>query len=158
MNAQADEVNNSRVLSLAGELRAAIGKLSRRLREQGHFGDLTSSQTSVLGRLFRDGPATVSDLARAEGMRQQSMGAIVSALQEGGYVVGSPDPNDGRRTILSLTDMSREKINVSRALREDWLVRVLQENLSAAEQAELAGVVGHLQTLADAEFPVRVRF
>jgi DNA-binding MarR family transcriptional regulator len=91
-------------------------------------------------------------------MRQQSMGAIVSALQEGGYVVGSPDPNDGRRTILSLTDMSREKINVSRALREDWLVRVLQENLSAAEQAELAGVVGHLQTLADAEFPVRVRF
>src|ERR1700734_2000509 len=97
------DLTTVRVATLAAELRAAIGKLSRRLREQAHLNDLTWSQISVLYRLERDGPATVTTLARAEGMRQQSMGANISALEVAGLVIGRPDPDDGRQTILSLT-------------------------------------------------------
>ena len=45
----------------------------------------------------------MSSLARAEGMRPQSMSAIVAPLQETGLVKGSPDPGDGRQTLMSLT-------------------------------------------------------
>src|SRR5579875_1550966 len=90
--------------ALATELRVLASKLKRWLREQGAAGDLTGSQVAVLSRLERDGPATVAELARAEGMRPQSMGAITAALEAAGHIQGSPDPKDGRRTILSLTE------------------------------------------------------
>ncbi len=96
-------MDDAHAMALAGDLRVVIGQLRRRLREQSGFGDLSWSQTSVLSRLDREGPGTVTSLARAEGMRPQSMGATVSALEAAGLVSGSPDPKDGRQTILSLT-------------------------------------------------------
>jgi len=119
------------------------------MREQVHPGDFTWSQTSVLIRLERDGPATVGALARAEGVRQQSMGATISSLQEAGLVSGSSDPADGRRTILSLTDACRKMIKAHRAAKEDWLFRAIQTRLSPAEQKELVTGLELLKRLAD---------
>ena len=93
--------------AVAGELRVVLGKLKRRLREEASLGEFTLSQMSALSRLEREGPATVTTLARAEGVRPQSMGATVSVLEAAGFVTGSPDPADGRQTILSLTDTCR---------------------------------------------------
>ena len=86
-----------RAAALAAELRAIFGKLKRKLREQGGPNDLTPSQVSVLLRLEKDGSAAVSSLARAEGMRPQSMSAIITSLLEAGLADGSPDPNDRPR-------------------------------------------------------------
>ncbi len=122
---------------LASNLRIFSSKLKRRLREQASLGDLTLSQAAVLGRLERDGPTTVSELARAEGMRPQSMGTIVAALEAAGHVSGTPDPTDGRRTILAVTDACRAWIKDARAAREDWLLRAVQTHLTPAEQDEL---------------------
>jgi DNA-binding MarR family transcriptional regulator len=102
--------------------------------------------------LEREGSATVSSLARAEGMRPQSMGATVSALEAAGLVNGSPDPEDGRQTILSLTPACREWIKAARAAKEDWLFRAIQSKLSPEEQGELAKGVELLKRLAEGEF------
>ena len=144
-------MNEAYALALAVDLRVVIGQLRRRLREQASFGDLTFSQTSVLSRLDREGPATVTSLARAEGMRPQSMGATVSALQAAGLVSGSADPKDGRQTILSLTPTSQEWLRAGRAAREDWLFRTIQSKLSPEEQEELARAVELLKRLAEGE-------
>lgn len=144
-------MDDAHVLALAGEFRVVIGQLKRRLREQASFGDLTWSQTSVLSRLDREGPATVTSLARAEGMRPQSMGATVSTLQAAGLVSGSPDPTDGRQTILSLTAACQEWIKAGRAAREDWLFRAIQSKLSPEEQEELATAVKLLKRFAEGE-------
>jgi DNA-binding MarR family transcriptional regulator len=141
--------SSERALALAGELRLLISQLRHRMREQAHPGNFSWSQISVLIRLERDGPATVSALARAEGVRQQSMGATISALEEAGLVSGSSDPADGRRTILSLTDACRELIKVTRAAKEDWLFRAIQTKLSPSEQKELATALELLKRLAD---------
>ena len=77
------------------------------------------------------------------------MGATVAALEAAGLVKGSPDPADGRRTILSLTDASRELIQANRAAKEDWLFRAIQNELSPAEQEKLAGALELLKRLAD---------
>ena len=97
------EIDAGRASALAAELHALAGKLKRRLREQASAGDLTPSQTAVLVHLDRDGPTTVTALARSEGVRSQSMGATIAVLEAAGLVTGSPDPKDGRQTILSLT-------------------------------------------------------
>ena len=138
-----------RTAALAAELRVVAGQLRRRLREQSSLGDLTESQLAVLRRLDSDGPATVSALARAEGMRPQSMGANIAALETAGLVNGSPDPNDGRQTIWSLSAACREKIKAGRMAKEDWLYRTLQAKLTPAEQDELARAVELLKRLVE---------
>lgn len=135
--------------ALAGELRVVVGKLLRRMRELGHAGDFTNAQKSVLLRLERDGPATVSMLARAEGVRPQSMRMTVAALEAAGAVSGKPDPKDGRQTILSLAPAFVKLVRTGRAAREDWLFRALQAQLSAREQEQLAAAVKLLGKLAD---------
>lgn len=135
------------VAALAQDLRAFGAQLRRRLRIQANVGDLTPSQTAALLRLEIDGPATTSALARAEGVRPQSMGAVVSALEAGGLVKGLPDPADGRQTLLSLTDACREWLALGRAARQDWLARRIENELSRDEQAQLAAAMPLLQRL-----------
>src|SRR5271168_4729174 len=134
---------------LAVELHTILGKLKRRLREHGGRSDMTPSQVSVLLRLEKDGPATASSLARAEGMRPQSMAPVVAALESASLVSGAPDPADGRQTLLSLTDTCRKWIEEGRAARQDWLTRTLQARLSPAELDKLVEAVALLNRLVD---------
>ena len=144
-----DRNQSARATALAGALQATFGKLKRRLREQADAGDLTPSQVSVLLRLEKDGAATASGLARAEGMRPQSMASIVTALEAAGLVTGSPDPKDGRQTLLSLTDVCRRRVREGRAARQGWLSRTIAARLTIEEQDDLAAAVALLQRLID---------
>ena len=135
--------------TLAGDLRIALGKLKRRLREQAHSNDFTDSQKSVLLRLDRDGPTTVSALARAESVRPQSMRVTVAGLEATGAVSGKPDSTDGRQTLIDLTPDLRKALNANRAAKDDWLLRALQMQLSQPERTELAAAVKLLQRLAE---------
>jgi DNA-binding MarR family transcriptional regulator len=137
------------VAQLAEALSALVGKLKRRLRERATLGDLSPSQIAVVLRLEREGEATSAKLAQAEGMRPQSMGAIVQVLQTEGLVEAAPDPRDGRQLILSLTAACKKKIKANRAARRDWLAQAIQTKLTAAEQKQLSGAIDLLKRLAD---------
>ncbi len=135
---------------LAMELQLLNGKLRRRLRAQATIGDLTPSQIAVLVYLERSqGGATVTELAQAEGVRTQSMGATVAALQAAGLVVGEPDPNDGRKTLLFLTPACRERLARGRSVRRDWLVHAMEAQLSGEELQHLAAAVELLKRVVD---------
>lgn len=144
-----DEPQSVLAAALATDLRATFGRLKRRLREQANVGDLTPSQVSVLLRLEKDGAATTSSLARAEGMRPQSMASVVAALEAAGLVSGTPDPADGRQTLLSLTDVCRKWVQEGRAARQDWLSRTIAARLNTREQNDLAAAVQLLKRLID---------
>lgn len=135
--------------ALAHDLRALVGKLRRAMREHSSSEDFTPSQTAVLVLLLTGAPHTVTTLARAEGVRSQSMGATVASLQEAGLVTGATDPADGRRTILTLTDRARERILANRVAKEDWLVRAASAEFSASELHDLERGVHLLQRLVD---------
>ncbi|CAM5701618.1 MULTISPECIES: MarR family winged helix-turn-helix transcriptional regulator [Streptomyces] len=136
-------------LLLATDLRIVLSRLVRRLREQSTVGDLTKSQEAVLLRLERDGSTTTTALARAEGMRPQSMAQVVQALEEAGLVTGSADPSDGRRTLLALTDTAREHFRTGRLAKDDWLTRAILHSLTPEEADLLAASVPALRRLAD---------
>jgi DNA-binding MarR family transcriptional regulator len=139
--------------ALAIELHDLVGRFKRRLREESSTADLPPSHMAVLRRLEREGPHTVTALARAGGMRSQSMGATVASLQAAGHVSGAPDPEDGRQTLLSITPSSRKWLRETRATRQDWLARAIQAELSPREQQELARGLALLQRIVEAQPP-----
>ncbi len=149
MNSPPDDAGAARTSALAEDFRLLIGRLKRRLREQGQREDLPPSQVAVLLRLEKDGPATVSGLARSEGMRPQSMSAAIAALEAAGLVRGAPDPDDGRQTIMSLTEACRDRLRIGRSARQDWLSRTIATKLSPREQQELAAAVRLLKRLVE---------
>jgi DNA-binding MarR family transcriptional regulator len=130
-------------------MRTVFRKLKLRLREHGGSNDLTPSQVSVLLRLEEDGSATVSSLARVEGMRPQSMSAVVTPLQEAGLVRGAPDPMDGRQTLMSLTPKCLKSLREGRAARQDWLTTTISQKLSVPEQEKLQAALELLTRLVE---------
>jgi len=132
---------------VASELRLVLGQLIRRLRAEHGF---PLSQGAVLGRLDRNGPQSVSDLAVAERVRPQSMAQTVSDLEADGYVARTPDPRDRRRALVSLTERGVATLQADRRHREGWLAAAIAVELSEREQAILADAVPLLRRLADA--------
>ncbi len=117
----------------------AIGLLVRRVRSAATSHDLSLTESGVLGRLEREGPLTTADLARAEGMKPQSMGTAVADLEKMGLVERRPDPSDGRQMILSLTAKGAAVRKSVKSAKETWLAQAIarldkreQETLFAA--------------------------
>ncbi len=131
---------------VASELRVVLGQLVRRLRAEHRF---SLAHGSVLGRLDREGASSTSDLAAAERVRPQSMAQTVSELETEGLISRRPDPADGRRVLLELTDKGHQVLEADRQEREGWLIQAITEGLSEREQQEVARVVPLLRRLAD---------
>ena len=82
-------------------------------------------------------------------MRPQSMSSIITSLLESGLVSGSPDPNDGRQTMISLSPKCLKRLKDGRAARQDWLTTTIQEKLSIQDQEKLAAVLEFLARLVE---------
>jgi DNA-binding MarR family transcriptional regulator len=77
------------------------------------------------------------------------MSAIVAPLQESGLVGGSPDPNDGRKTLMSLTPRCLKLLEKGRAARQDWLTARISQKLSVHEQEKLQAALELLKRLVE---------
>lgn len=131
---------------LASDLRVVLGQLMRRLRAEHRF---SISHGAVLGRLDREGPQSVSELAAAERVRPQSMAQSVSELEADGFVSRSPDSNDRRRAVVELTESGRVVLELERRQREGWLAQAIANGFSDEEQHLMAEAVRLLQRLAE---------
>ena len=134
---------------VALDLRLAVGLLRRRLRQTPVEGDLTLPETAALARLDRGGPSTASALAREEQISPQSMGTTLAGLEARGLVARAPDPDDGRRVVLSLSGAGRQALRDRRAARTEQLARALAENFTEAELEQLDATAPLLERLAE---------
>jgi DNA-binding MarR family transcriptional regulator len=119
----------------AQALRVFVGRLRRQMQDASAIGELTSAQASALARLMANEPTSTSALAGAERVRPQSMAETVAALEKQGLVGREPDPDDGRRRLISLTPAGRASAQGARASRNEWLARTLAQRLTEAELA-----------------------
>jgi DNA-binding MarR family transcriptional regulator len=131
---------------LASELRLEIGRLVRRLRAEQGF---PVHHLAVLGRLDREGPQSIGDLARAERVRPQSMAQTVADLEAEGLLSRTPDPTDRRRAIVALTDQGLAALLAQRRQREGWLAHVIEEDLSERERELLSEAAVLIRRLAE---------
>ena len=136
------------VTRAAGELRALVGRLSRRLRQTSAVGEMTLSQASVLSLLEREGSATPGALANREHISPQSMGTILISLEALGLVSRTPDPSDGRCLVVSLTGAGLQAVQGARRHREERLARAMADNFTAEEQQMLIAALPLLERLA----------
>ncbi|OON81342.1 MarR family winged helix-turn-helix transcriptional regulator [Streptomyces tsukubensis] len=134
---------------VAADLTAVVGRLTRRLRTASPDSQLTPSQRSALSRLGRGGPATTAALARSEYVRPQSMRATLGVLEEQGLVERTPDPKDGRQSVMSLTPSGEETLAGVRAAKESWLARVIAEELDSADRRGLVEAIALLGRLTE---------
>lgn len=123
---------------IAVRLRSVLGRLFRLFRDKAGIAQRPLSHTFVLTRLERDGPSTVTELARWEGLRPQSMSVIVGELEAAGLVCRTANLTDGRRATLSITDAGKDAVRVSREELQGWLVFAVEKKLTPAEREHLA--------------------
>jgi DNA-binding MarR family transcriptional regulator len=118
------------------DLIEAMGLLVRRVRSAAASHELSLTEAVVLSRLAKDGPATTADLARAEGMKPQSMGTTIAALEEMGLVERKPHPTDGRQVNIELTAKGAAVRKSAGDAKRTWLAQAIAQ-LDKQEQATL---------------------
>ncbi|MGB6457472.1 MAG: MarR family transcriptional regulator [Streptosporangiaceae bacterium] len=137
---------------VASALRDSIGLLRRRLRQvraERGGGGLTLPESAALVRLDRGGPTTPSALARLEQISPQSVGATLAALEARRLVERRPDPQDGRRAVISVTEAGRQVLRDRRNAHTELLARALTDGFTRTELDLLAAAAPLLERLAE---------
>jgi DNA-binding MarR family transcriptional regulator len=126
----------------------AIGLLVRRMRAAAASHELSLSEAAVMSRLANGEPVTTADLARAESVKPQSMGATIAALEEMGLVERKPHPTDGRQVNIALTSKGAAVRKSSKEAKRTWLAQAIAR-LDEEEQATLFAAGEIIQRLAE---------
>jgi DNA-binding MarR family transcriptional regulator len=135
----------------AREVKVVFSRLRRRIQALALTDDLSGSQAAVLTRLHKEGPSSASVLAGAEAVSHQAIGAILTVLQTRGFIERSPDPTDGRRQLISLTDAGVAHAENHIGAREEWLSRALQDGLTEDERRAVRRAMTLLERLAESD-------
>jgi DNA-binding MarR family transcriptional regulator len=146
-------VSKTDVASTARDLRISVGRISRRLRQlyaaHTEDGGLLFLELAVLSRLARHGPASPSTLANNERVTAQAIGPVVTSLHQRGLATRTPDPSDGRKVIVAITDAGHAALGAREHAIVDRLADTLRDGFTAQQLNQLAAVMPLLDKLAD---------
>lgn len=136
--------------SAAAELALALGSLIRRVRAAApsELHDLSWTQKSVIVRLDKDGPSTAAGLARAEGVKSQSMGTAIATLEKMGFVGRKAHPTDGRQMNIILTAKGKTIRKNTQEAKHTWLAQAI-EKLDKKDQSALLAAGEVIKKLVD---------
>jgi DNA-binding MarR family transcriptional regulator len=132
---------------LATRLRTAIVRTNRRLRQEGG-GRLSPTLSAALGTIARHGPLTPSELAERERVQRPTATRLLARLEEPGYVTRTPDPSDGRSSLVTLTPAGHALLEESRSRKDAYLARRLR-TLSSDDRATLRRAADILERMLD---------
>ena len=130
------------------ELRIALMRIARRIRQQRHDDSLSDSQLSALYVLTRHGGSSLTALAEHERVTPPSMNRTVNFLSEEGLVTRSSSADDGRKVLIEATAAGAELVNKTRQHRAEWFGAELS-TLDASEHAALRAAIPVLLKLAN---------
>lgn len=132
----------------AARLRLAITRTARRLRQEA--GELGPSTASALATVERHGPLTPSELADLERIKRPTATRILRAMVDDGLVERTPDPEDGRSALISVTGAGRERLKRMRGRKNAYLTRRMKK-LDPADVAALEMAAEILEQVLDAD-------
>jgi DNA-binding MarR family transcriptional regulator len=141
-------------LRIARTIRRSVHRIARRLRVERSTHDLSMSKRSVLGRLFRDGSLTATDLAAQERIQPQSLTRLVAGLEERGFIARRPDESDRRQLQIEITPEGRDLLIRDARRQDKWLAAAMTSSMTSIERELLALGARLLESLADAAVSV----
>ncbi len=133
--------------ALAHDLRLAVMRFSRRLRNQRVDTSVTLTHLAALSTLKRHGAMSPGELAGHERVQPPSMTRVVVALEGKGLVTRTPHPTDGRQVVIDLTPAAETLLSEEARAREAWLSGRLHE-LSPEDRATLREAARIMDDLA----------
>jgi DNA-binding MarR family transcriptional regulator len=139
-----------RDMEIATNLRITLNRIVKVMRrETRNDGQLSLTERSTLGLLYPDVQLAPTDIARTEKVTTQSMSQVVNHLVELNFVARTPSADDGRKTLVSLTDLGKARVEQARQEKQEWLARALHEKVSNAEKVLLVDALKILTKLVD---------
>jgi DNA-binding MarR family transcriptional regulator len=139
----------------ATAIRRGATSLASRTRAE-RAGVLSLNQTAVLGRVTTRGPMTAGEVATQLRMAPQSLTRTFAALEADGLLHRTPDPSDGRQSLLAVTTAGRRALKQEMAPRDAWLARAIELVLTPAERDLLVVAAQLMERLADVDAAVAV--
>lgn len=137
----------------ARDLRLAIGRIARRIRQlyaaADASSDVTFTELAILSRLAREGESSPSALAGTERITAQAIGSSLRTLHERGLVSRAPDARDRRRVMVSISGPGRHTLDSREHVITERLNEALADGFSRAELQRIASAVPLLERLAD---------
>ena len=132
---------------LASQLRFAVMRLSRRLRQHAPE-DITPSQLSALSVIVREDRLTLSQLAVAERVQPPTITRVIDSLEQNGLATRVPSDQDRRVAFVEPTPAGRALVDTIRRRRDAYLARRLR-TFSAEERALLERAARLLERLIE---------
>jgi DNA-binding MarR family transcriptional regulator len=143
----AENVPDELLTEEATRLRLAVGRLNRRIRIDG--GDsLPPLQLSALSTIALHAPLRLSELARREAVTAPTMSRVLGALDDHGLVVRTPDPQDARGVLITLSEKGRERLDEIRSHRTTIVARRL-ERLEAPQREAIRVALPAIEALLE---------
>ena len=133
--------------ALAGALRDAVGRLSRRMRHHTPHPELSLGQLAALRTLDRHGPMSPGELAEHEKVQPPSMTTILAKLEAAGYTTRRPHPDDRRQVVVTPSAAGLAMLADDRRRRDAWLAQQMRA-LSPDEMAALRSAVPVIEKLS----------
>jgi DNA-binding MarR family transcriptional regulator len=132
---------------LAGQLRLAIVRTARRLRQEAG-GELSPSLTAALSTVERHGPLTPSEVAVRERIQRPTVTRVLVRLEEQGLIARTPDPQDRRSSLVTTTEAGSALLAELRTRKTAFLAHRIA-GLDAEDRATLARAADILERMLD---------
>lgn len=136
------------IAELASQLRPALLRLTRLVRNQRVDMSVTLTQLSAMGTLRKSGPMSAGELAACERVQPPSMTKVLANLEERGLVRRDVHPTDRRQVVLAITPAGEQLLASERRSRDEWLTRRLG-TLTPEERALVQRTIPILEKLAE---------
>jgi DNA-binding MarR family transcriptional regulator len=133
----------------AAHLRLVINRAARRMRQEAGT-EMRPSRASALVTVELHGPLTPSELAEIEGVKRPTATRILRGLEAEGLIERTPDPNDGRSALISITAEGRERLRRLRRRKNAYLARRMR-GLDAGDVASLERSAEILEQLLEGD-------
>jgi DNA-binding MarR family transcriptional regulator len=135
------------LIDLADDVRVAVTRATRRIRQERSSDEITDGQYSVLATLSNHGPKSPSALAEDQKVQPPHMTRVLNALVAAGLVRRDEHPTDGRQVVISITEAGEVEVHETRRRRNEWLAARLA-TYTPDERAVLAEAATLLRRLA----------
>lgn len=128
-------------------------RMLRRVTNPVRRGEITPQQYWLLRQLWREGPLSITEIARALGILQGSATSACQRLEKAGLVKRERQTDDERVVLVELTDRGIEQYESWRRRRREVVARLLSV-LDEKEQDELQNLIERVLQAAEAEIDV----
>jgi DNA-binding MarR family transcriptional regulator len=148
MTAKAD----TSLTDIAARLRMGVVRTARRLRQEAaaEASGLTPTSTAALATIERHGPLTPSELAELERVKRPTVTRTLGCLEREGLIERTPDPADGRSSLVAVNAAGRERLRRLRGRKNAYLAKRMRD-LPADDVATLERAAEILEGMLESE-------